>query len=265
MGGRGSSSSTGAGTAIGGGGGAGGLFFNNAQQNPNIANQPPTANNTPVVPNAVGTLSQMSDDQMATLINQSKNVDMPNHLSDVSDKTQKFVYAAGINEKPTVLDDASFNQYLQQNNIPRSQILARSVNGATYVVNGTRMKLSPTQVTSMIKDSELTYVGGKKGGMLHGAGTYFDMNGGRNTGYAGGATVIGVLSPNARVIKDGSQLDSAVRSFQRTHPKAASAIGSYNNSTKSIYALCMGYNVIEDYGYHNVIDRSALVLRQSDL
>ena len=261
MGGRGSKSSLSAsGSATGG-------SLLNAQNNnqQNIANQAPTASNTPVNPAGVNALTQMTDDQLATLFKNSKTVDMPNHLSDVNDATQKFVYAAGLNAKPQVLDTASFNQYLKDNNIPQSQVLARSVGGANYVVNGTQIKLSPSQVTSMIKDGELNYIGGKYGGMVHGAGTYFDMNGGRPTGYGSrnSSTCLGVLSKNAKVI-DHFTLDSQVKRFQQSHPNFSKAVGSYSNRTMSIYALAMGYNVISSGSYHNVLDRSALVMRQSD-
>lgn len=231
---------------------------------PNVQNQAPSAQNTPVTPNGVTVLSQMTDDQLAQLMRTSKSVDMPNHLNDVDDKTQKFVYAAGINEKPTVLNDADFNKYLSDNKIPRSQILSRSVDGANYTVNGVTMRLSADQIAAMTKDSALTYVGGKRGGMLHGAGTYFDMNGGRSTGYGSGVTMIGVLSKNARVIDD-NVLRRTASTFARSHPKFAREVGSVSNQTLSIYALAMGYNVIQFGSYHNIIDRSALVMRSSNL
>ena len=193
---------------------------------------------------------------------------MPNHLSDVYvsrsvDQTQKFVYAAGLNEKPTVLDTADFNKYLSDNNIPRSQVLARSTGGADFTVGGTRIQLTPQQVSLQLKDSALTYVGGKRGGQVHGAGTYFDQNGGRPTGYSGGTTIIAALSPKARVI-DESTLMSRSRSWARSHPKAAAAIGAYTRQNQSIYALAQGYNVITYGSYHNVIERSALVVRRQD-
>ena len=264
MGGRGSGSSL---TASGSR--TGGSLLNAQQNNPqNIANQAPTPQNTPVNPAGVTALTQMTDDQLANLVKQSRNVDMPNHLADVSSATQNFVYAAGLNGKPEVLDTAAFNKYLQDNNISSSQILSRTVGDANYVVNGTNIRLSPTQITSMIKDSDLNYVGGKRGGSLYGAGTYFDMNGGRNTGYGYGsrkdATCIGVLSKNAKVVDDRT-LRTKVAQFQKTHPKTAAAIGHYSTSNMSIYALSMGYNVIKGGSYHNVIDRTALVMRKDDL
>ena len=118
----------------------------------------------------------------------------------------------------------------------------------------------------MIKDSDLNYVGGKRGGKLYGAGTYFDMNGGRATGYGRGptATAIGVLSKNAKVVDDYT-LRRKVSQFQQTHPKTAAAIGHYSTQNMSIYALALGYNVISGGSYHNVIDRTALVMRKDDL
>lgn len=256
MGGRGSRSA-GQAQQTGAGGGA------PSPQQQSIANQAPSPANTPVVPDAIGRLSQMSDDQLAQLVVNSRSVDMPNHLSDVDDATQKFVYAAGLNEKPQVLDTAAFNQYMAQNNIPQSQVLARSVNGANYTVNGTTIRLQPSQVTAMIKDGSLNYIGGKYGGQVHGAGTYFDMNGGRPTGYGGGATALAVLSKNARVVNE-SRLPAMAQTFAQNNPKFARAVGRYSNRTESIYALAMGYNVIRAGSYHNVLDRAALVMRADD-
>lgn len=235
-----------------------------ATQTP-IQNQAPTPQNTPVVPNAVNKLSQMTDAQLAQLYRQSQSVDMPNHLNDASDATQKFVYAAGINEKPIVLNQAAFDQYLKDNKIRKSDVLARSTGGASYSVNGTSIQLSPTQVTDLIKYGDLTYVGGKHGGQVYGAGTYFARNGGRPTGYAGtgGQTMLAVLNPQTAKPIDKYTLGKRAQTFAQSHPQFARSVGQYRNSNASIYALAMGYNVITDGAndYHNVIDRSAIVVR----
>lgn len=234
---------------------------------PPVAQQPPSPQNTPATPNALDALSNMTDDQLAALMVASRRADMPNHLNDVADATQRFVFQAGLNEKPTVLDDASFAQFMQTNNIPQSQIMSRTVGGAVYSVNGTNYKMQPQQVVDMMKYSALNYVGGKQGGMVHGAGTYFDMNGGSRTGYGSGNTVtaLAVLNPATAKVIDHSALNSRVSSFARSHPKFAAAVGAYNSHNMSIYALAMGYNVIRYGSYNNVIDRSALVYRQSNL
>lgn len=251
------------------GGGGNGASANNTNS---IADQVPDANNTPVTPGGVTALSQMDDDSLANLIKQSKNVDMPNHLADINDPTQKFVYQAGLNAKPMVLDKASFDQYLKDNNIPKSNILSRTVSDSPPIsVNGVTYTLKAAQIQQMTRDSALNYIGGKHGGQVYGAGTYFDMNGGANTGYGSvrgkSVTIHGVLSPNAKVIDKGS-LQSAAITWSRKNPKSAAAIGSINNKNLSIYALAMGYNVITDSktrpSYHNIIDRSALVLDSSN-
>ena len=196
---------------------------------------------------------------------------MPNHLNDINDATQKFVYTAGINEKPQVIPDGQWSQYLQQNNISQRQVLARSTDGADYVVNGTRVTLNSKQVTDLTKYGDLTYVGGKHGGMALGAGTYFDMNGGNPTYYANlrtGSTMIAVLSPNAKQISMPA-LRQQTAVWARSHPQFANAVGSFSGRTASIYALAQGYNVITGRGtgldsYYNIIDRSAMVVKQSN-
>ena len=233
-----------------------------------VQNQTPTQNNTPVVPGGATALSQMTDDQLAAIVQQAKTTQLPNHLNDVNDLTQRFVYAAGINAKPTVMDQQAFNQFLSDNNIPRSQLIARSVSGASYSVGNTRYNLTPQQVIQMFTSSRLTYSGGKVGGQALGGGTYFDMNGGSNTGY-GGTTMVGALNPaTARVIST-SQLSSKAQAFAASHPKFARAVGAFtggsfggHNNNMAIYALAMGYNVIQRGSYHNIIDRSAVVIVQ---
>lgn len=237
--------------------------------NPANANQTPSQQNTPVKPGALTALTQMTDDQLAQLVTASKNAIMPNHLSDVDDQTQKFVYQAGLNEKPQVMDAAAFSQFLAANNIPQSQLLARSVNPITFTAMGTTFTYTAQQVAAMMMHSRYNYIGGKVGGQKIGAGTYFDQNGGTSTGYGQHTTVAALNPATARVI-NSSQLRTAAQAFAKTHPKFARAVGGYvdssrkwTNNNMSIWALAMGYNVITDgYGYHNVIDRSALVYRE---
>lgn len=242
----------------------------NLQQS--VQNQAPDATNTPVTPDALATLSNMTDQQLMTLMMSSKHVDMPNHLNDVgandgSNTTQKFVFAAGLNGLPTVLDDAAFNQYMKDNHIAQSEILSRSTNGANYTVNNVHVRLTPQQVTDILKYSALNYVGGKHGGNVYGSGTYFDQVGGQNTGYAGGATVLAVLNPKTAKVITKSALKQKIPSFAASHPKFARAVGAVDYDNLSIYALAMGYNVIkaDHCNYHNVIDRTALVYRKSNL
>lgn len=249
-------------------------------QNNNIQQQAPTAQNTPVTPQALNNISQMDDATLAALINSAKGIQMPNMLADAKDPTQEFVFAAGLNEKPTVLDSKEFDQFMKDNNISKSEILSRSTNKISYRnQDGTTINLTADQVNDLIKYSRLTYIGGKHGGQAYGAGTYFDMNGGGSTGY-GGTTMNAVLNPKtARPIRL-DDLKRNVTSWAQSHPQTARAItnltgvspsqlsGWGGNKAASVYALSMGYNVITEYlpsrkmGYHNIIDRSALVIRK---
>ena len=236
--------------------------------NPANANQTPNQNNTPVQPGALSALTQMTDDQLAQLVNASKNVIMPNHLSDVDDQTQKFVYQAGLNELPQVLDAADFNKFMADNNISQRQLLARSVNPIKFKAMSTQFSYSAQQVADMMMYSRYNYIGGKVGGQRLGAGTYFDQNGGHSTGY-GQHTVVAALNPKTTRAISTTRLRSEAQKFAQTHPKFAKAVGGFvsssqkwTNNNMSIWALAMGYNVITEGSYHNVIDRSALVYRK---
>ena len=230
------------------------------QQNPQ--QQPTnlqTGNATQTAAQATATLAtimNMTDDQLAAAIKASKNVSMPNFLNDRPDVTQQFVYQVGLNGLPQVLDSTQFQQYMQANGIPRSQILSRSVRPTTTNYG---LPITVQQIFNTFKYSSLNYIGGKVGGMVYGAGTYFDMNGGGNTSYGTG-TMHAILNPaTARVISD-TALYNKYRSFAASHPKTVAALGPITNKNQSIYALAMGYNVISAGTYHNVIDRSAVIV-----
>lgn len=211
---------------------------------------------------ATATLAQiaaMTDDQLAQAVIDSRTVDMPNFLNDIPDQTQKFVYQVGLNGAPQVMDQQQLNQFMQQNNIPNSQIMARSVNA--------NFPLTAQQIADTFKYSELNYVGGKMGGQMSGAGTYFDMNGGSSTGYGSGATIKAIYNPATARVIDYHALKRQAATFARTHPKFARAVGAFTNGKNgnaSIYALAMGYNAISggpvSSSYQNIIDRSAVIV-----
>ena len=224
--------------------------------------------------NTSAMFDNMSDDELANALKASRNVQMPNHIADISDNTQNFTYANKLNAKPTVLSDSDFDNFLKQNGISDSQILIREVNGATFSSGGIRYNLTANDITDMFKTSDINYIGGKRGGQAYGAGTYFGMEG-RNgsTGYASGATMMAVLNPKtARVISRGN-IDRQWNSFISSRPKLASSASRLRSNDYSIKALLMGYNVVTSAynnssnsrgDYYNVIDRSAVVVRANN-
>ena len=228
--------------------------------------------------NTVSMFNGMSDDQMAKAVKNSINVDMPNHIADVSDITQNFTYANGLNAKPTVLSDSDFDNYVKQNKIGANEYLLREVDPVRFSSNGVRFTYSADDVTDMFKTSDINYIGGKYGGQAYGAGTYFaqgDFN--HITGYGSGAdgvghkTMVAVFDKSkAKAIYSGD-IRSEWSKFSATHSKTASAVNNLSGRTDSIKALLMGYNVITSQSngslkgsydeYYNIIDRSALVVR----
>lgn len=260
----------GGGSAVGGGSGSATQNVQSQATAPQQAPQPQNVAPTPTR-SALDTLQSMSDDELAAIAQKSKTISMPNQLSDIDDITQKFVYAANINEKPEVLDSADFDAFMRQNNLTDSDLLSRSINDIQYTnKSGTKVPMKAQYIADMLMYSRYNYIGGKQGGQALGAGTYFGHRNGQPTGY-GSKTIVGVLNPSkARVITPGELQTKAVR-FAQTHPKFARAVGAFNTdfiggkNNMAIYALAMGYNVIWDSGGRgrtNVIDRSALVYRK---
>lgn len=259
---------------MGGRGSKSGLVANPGQPIPQqpqlVQQQPPQPQPQQLSPSdalqtaaqATATLAQiaaMTDDQLAQAVIDSRAVDMPNFLNDVPDQTQKFVYQVGLNGAPQVMDQQQFTQFMQQNNIPNSQIMARSIKP--------NFPLTAQQIADTFKYSELNYVGGKHGGQVSGAGTYFDMNGGHNTGYGNGATIKAIYNPATARVISYSALQRQAANFARTHPKFVNAVGSFSygkGGNASIYALAMGYNAISggpvSSTYQNIIDRSAVIV-----
>ena len=238
--------------------------------NPANANQTPNNQNTPVQPGGVTALTQMTDDQLAQLVRDSRNAIMPNFLADAGDQTQAFVYQAGMNGLPQVMDAASFQQFLQSNNISQSDVLARSVNDIKYSAGGHQMSLTGKQQADMLMYSKFNYIGGKHGGQALGAGAYFARNGGVPTGY-GNYTMVAAINPALARPITLSRLQTEAARFAQTHPKFNRAVGgfntNFNNNNMSIWALAMGYNVITGDNPRwdsrtNIIDRSVLVYRK---
>lgn len=244
------------------------------QQQPQQQVQPtPTPAILPPAPmqTSLDQLKQMNDSQVTTILKSAEHADLPNHLKDKYDPTQQLIYTIGLNTPPTVMDQKSFDAFRHANNIPSSQIMAREVgNGQYKTTAGTTRKLTSQQIAQMWTSDPYNYIGGKHGGQALGAGAYFDMNGGRGTGYASGGTkTAAILNPNtAKVITTSSLMRQAQR-WAQSHPKANAQLqkmarksqASFGNAQYSLYAAVLGYNVITNGHYYNVIDRSAVIVR----
>ena len=217
-------------------------------------------------------LSKMNDNQVLSILKTAERVDLPNHLKDKYDPTQQLVYTIGLNAPPQVMDKKSFDAFRHANNIPSSQIMTREVNGGKFKTTaGTSRNLTSQQVAQMWTSDPYNYIGGKHGGQAIGAGAYFDMNGGRSSGYArNGTSTYAILNPNTAKVISHTALMSKAKVWAQSHPQANAQLqkmarksqASFGNAQMSLYATVMGYNVIRGNSYHNVIDRSAVIVRQ---
>ena len=248
-------------------------------QNQASAQQAPPAP-TPVnpaapMPTTQQQLAQMNDAQVTQILKAANRIDMPNHLTDRDDPTQKLIYTIGLNTPPQTMNAKDFSKFMRDNNISSSEIMSREVGGGQYrTTSGAMRHLTPQQVAQMWISDPYNYIGGKHGGQALGAGAYFDMNGGRSTGYSpGGVRITAILNPNTARVIDASTLRAKAIQWAQTHPQADKMIRRMANGSKStfgrkelsLYATVLGYNVIKgggSRGYHNVIDRSAVIVRQ---
>ena len=231
--------------------------------------------------NTSAMFATMTDDQMAQAVKNSVGVDMPYHINDRPDTTQNFTFANGLNAKPTVLDDAEFDNYIKQNKISSNEYLIREVDPISFTSNGVSYKYTADDVTDMFKTSDINYIAGKHGGQVWGAGSYFGMGDFNHvTGYGSGAdgvghkTMVAVFDKSKAKAIYGLDIRNQWAKFSVTHPKTAKAVSNLSGSTSSIKALLMGYNVITSNSrgslkggydeYYNIIDRSALVVRANN-
>lgn len=210
-------------------------------------------------------LASMDDQGVLSLLRAARGVDMPNHLKDAPSFSQEFVYTIGLNNQPNVVDSAGFNKFLKDNHISNSSVMARMTGGGTYhTTAGTSRRLSPDQIVQMWATDPFNYIGGKHGGQVYGAGAYFDMNGGHNTGYGGGnaSKIKAALDPSKARVITRQNLQQKFNTWAKTHPQSAQRINRLNHGDMlTMQALVLGYNVISSgHGYHNVIDRSAVTI-----
>lgn len=250
------------------------------QQQPNQNQQPQQPQIHQVSVNDLTSLQQfanLDDRAMAKAIYDSGNTMLPVFLRDQPSATQNLVFAQGWNEAPLVLNNPAWNAYLAQNNIPKSQVMFRSSNPASYFDIPLQMQIDLTdaETADLLRYGQYSYIGGKYGGQALGAGSYFSM---RATGRSiyGSATMKAVLSPNANII-DENALRTQTNMFNSKMPLTSSEIRraanrfyspkSWTGSSgeqSSLYALALGYNVVRasDHDYHNIILRNAIVMNK---
>ena len=206
---------------------------------------------------------KMTDNQFADLITDSLDADIPLFLDDTP--LQKVMYVAGLNEKPQVMTDAQFNQYVRQH---RAETLYRTVDGV--YLKQYDMGINAKDICEQVMYGSLTRTGR---GSLMGDGFYFanDLDDSKRYGtYTGNvkqtAYMKAVLKPGAKGISS-SRIYSMARDEISNNTKLGRALekavkGRFHSGVMALLAVHKGYDYIEysSYGYFNVLNRGCLIM-----
>lgn len=221
--------------------------------------------NTDTVNSIWKQFQSMGDRQLGNFLVQKNNVDVStlNRWSD----TQKTVTHLGMNDKPIVLDNASWDASASKNALD-GVYLWRGVTG------NSSLNMTARDVIDQLKFGDKTFIGDG----IHGDGIYLTTKFGYAQSYSDGSD-----GSIAKAYIDKSKAKVITEGALRTMHSNESGSAAYLDL--SSYALYKGYNVIHvpggnsagKYGavnnqysykkggqdFYNVLDRSVLVIRDT--
>ena len=251
MGGRGATSSSG---KMGGGGGGGNAGLQQPQ-----ATQPVQVDDTQVASAFSAdydAFMAMSDDDKADFISTNIQQGVPAHLA--QNDFQKFIYNSGLNEKPTIVDDATLDTM-------NGTEIFRTVNSVYDRQND--ISYNADQIAKQVTAGRVTRVS-DNGGSVYGRGIYFadsyygSTRYGNSTGNVKKTAVMrGKLNSNAKVINYYTASQGASREMASGSKLGKTLRKCDSDSRASIYAMAKGYNVITSgHGYYNILNRNAITM-----
>lgn len=201
---------------------------------------------------------QMNDDQKADAIAAAVSKDIPDHLNKNSDY-QRLIYNLGMNDKPTVVDDNTFNA-MSGNTIYRTV-------DAVYD-RQTDISFTAPQIAKQVQAGKITRVSSDSKA-YYGDGIYFAGSTYGSTGYGSTRGDINKtcmmkakLNSNAKIINYRDAVSGVQNEIASGSKLGQQLRKCKSTSQASIYALSKGYNVIYDRNadYYNVINRGALTM-----
>ena len=207
---------------------------------------------------------KMSDDDKADVISNMTSQDVPIHLS--NSDFQRFIYNIGLNDKPEVVDDSTFDT------LPGNAFY-RTVNAVSKYNSPNGLAYSATDIIKQIQYGSITRCS-DNGGSVYGRGLYFDNS--RRGSFAYGnkrydikatAQIAMKFNSNAKMVKY-DKIERATNAEIRSGSKLGKALSKCDHaSAVSIYAMTKGYNVIQSHinGYHNVLNRNAITLTKTPI
>ena len=201
----------------------------------------------------------MSDDDKADAIATMANQPAPAFLSDTA--LQRFTYNLGMNDKPTLVDDATLDSM-------NGTELFRTVNAGKDPV--ARLKYDADEIAVQVQKGRVTRYS-DNGGSVYGRGIYFANSYGDSSVYGNTtgnikstAMIRCKVNSNAKAINYSTArygLQAEIKSGSKLGKTLSKINGKDPESAVSIYALAKGYNVITSgHGYFNVLNRNAVTM-----
>ena len=203
---------------------------------------------------------KMTDDQKADAIKTAISQDIPDHLNKNSD-FQKLIYNLGMNDKPTVVDDATLNSM-------NGTEIYRTVN--SVFDRKTDLSFTAPQIAKQIQAGKITRVS-SGGTAVYGDGIYFADSkfGSASYGNTRGnvqktCMMRAKLNSNAKLINYYSASSGASQEIRKGTKLGQVLNRCAPTSRASVYALAKGYNVIDaGNGYYNILNRNAVTMSNS--
>lgn len=201
----------------------------------------------------------MIDDDKADAIATMANQPAPAFLSDTA--LQRFTYNLGMNDKPTLVDDATLDSM-------KGTELFRTVNAGKDPV--ARVKYDADEIAVQVQKGRVTRYS-DNGGSVYGRGLYFADKYGDSTVYGNTsgnikstAIIRCKVNSNAKAINYYTAKQGLLNEM-KSGSKLGKTLSKINTrdsqSAVSIYALSKGYNVITSgHGYFNVLNRNAVTM-----
>ena len=199
----------------------------------------------------------MTDDEKADFIGANVQQGVPAHLA--QNDFQRFVYNSGLNEKPTVVDDATLDTM-------NGTEIFRTINSVYDSQND--ISYSADQIAKQVTAGRVTRVS-DNGGSVYGRGIYFADS------YSESASVYGKTSGNIKktaVMRGKLNSNAKVMNYYTARQSVSQEIASGSklgralkkcdsDSRVSLYAMSKGYNVISSgNGYLNILNRNAITM-----
>lgn len=168
---------------------------------------------------------------------------------------QRMVIDLGVNEKPDVMDEKTFDQMLTDN--PNMKVIYRGVVG--------NQNISANGIADQLRDSDGLHVGGG----YYGDGLYFAGNYSTAYGYASnrnysGTVIRAAIKPDAKIISssDLQKEYNKLPTSTKQKLKKAGNKSTWGNDGESQLALKLGYDALEGAQSNHLIilNRKCLVV-----